>query len=690
MSRPRGSWESEEKPRSPSPPPRNTSKQKDALYADSLKRYRITRVIEPSLLGEILRAYDTLMKKDVVIKRSFIRCVENGRTINGRRTDEDLLEEIRIHSLIASDPKRSPFIIDQHDVFKDERYINVVLPYAPKDLFTHMETLNVQLDDDLASCPRGSAERDGLLKAHWKECHRIMTQLVAGTKYLHGRRIAHRDLSLENTLMDRDYNVKIIDFGMAKDYGRCDPPPKAISTLDNAGKAKVKAILEGCMDDFGILKSTARADLKSMGFSDQTVQDLISYHRSPRKESEWLSTKNPIGKTKYCSPECYIYMFYDGRDNDCWSLGVCLFMMLVGAPPYETPSRMDKRFELIYEKGYRGLEKLLNAWKRLERMPEHGLDLLALIFRPQKSRITIDEIAAHPYFTTGGCLPKCDVRPPRLSSIHPVYPPKTPDRELRRLVHDQRYKDEELKVPESWSNLRREVREQIVQAVVRNNQKSISTIMDKVFVKQLFRKVAVISDPWQSSCETRTVAVDDIREIIHWLWMTGWKPQSTNFFEEEKPDSDDEKFNAANELEEAALSVPTASCPAISPSQRQAPARNLSTDYAQQQTPKRETRFPRRRRAEMQILIQPQQSQETNEDTLPDFSTCIPPPDTIIGIQRTASDDDNKGKPEDPPPKEKPRKKSSFFRQAINGLSQLINPAGGDSRRGLPGFPLSP
>ena len=43
-----------------------------------------------------------------------------------------------------------------------------------------------------------------------------IVQVILAIGYLHDQSIAHRDLKLENILLDHDGFVKVIDFGLAK------------------------------------------------------------------------------------------------------------------------------------------------------------------------------------------------------------------------------------------------------------------------------------------------------------------------------------------------------------------------------------------------------------------------------------------------------------------------------------------
>jgi serine/threonine protein kinase len=49
-----------------------------------------------------------------------------------------------------------------------------------------------------------------------KVCAKIIYQVISGLSYMHDMNISHRDLKLENILVDpATYQTKIIDFGFA-------------------------------------------------------------------------------------------------------------------------------------------------------------------------------------------------------------------------------------------------------------------------------------------------------------------------------------------------------------------------------------------------------------------------------------------------------------------------------------------
>jgi 5'-AMP-activated protein kinase catalytic alpha subunit len=51
-----------------------------------------------------------------------------------------------------------------------------------------------------------------------REASRFFQQIVSGVEYIHKLRIVHRDLKPENLLLDKNKNIKLVDFGLSNTY----------------------------------------------------------------------------------------------------------------------------------------------------------------------------------------------------------------------------------------------------------------------------------------------------------------------------------------------------------------------------------------------------------------------------------------------------------------------------------------
>lgn len=116
----------------------------------------------------------------------------------------------------------------------------------------------------------------------------------------------------------------------------------------------------------------------------------------------------PCGKPNYISPEILNSEGpFDGFAIDIWACGVILFIMLVGLPPWEFARPEDPRYKMIT----RGkLAKMLTSWQR-SISPEAADLLQKMLMEDPRERLSLMEIKDHPWIVMGeenGAMPKME------------------------------------------------------------------------------------------------------------------------------------------------------------------------------------------------------------------------------------------------------------------------------------------
>ncbi|KAJ5894374.1 hypothetical protein N7495_006065 [Penicillium taxi] len=143
--------------------------------------YTIGRLIGKGSFGKVYLASHKLTNGSKVVLKS------------SSKEDTNLAREIHHHRQFLH-----PHIARLYEVVVTESLVWLVLEYCPGD-----ELYNYLL-------------RHGPLPVD--KVKRIFTQLVGAVAYVHSKSCVHRDLKLENILLDKNENVKLCDFGFTREY----------------------------------------------------------------------------------------------------------------------------------------------------------------------------------------------------------------------------------------------------------------------------------------------------------------------------------------------------------------------------------------------------------------------------------------------------------------------------------------
>jgi polo-like kinase 1 len=141
-------------------------------------------------------------------------------------------------------------------------------------------------------------------------------------------------------------------------------------------------------------------DLKLGNFflSEKMEVKIGDFGLATKLEFDGEKKKTICGTPNYIAPEILEGKSGHSYEVDVWSLGVIIYTLLVGKPPFETPD-----VKTTYKK------IRMNSYSFPEHVPlsdaSKGLITKILNLDPSK-RPTLDEILQHPFLNHGGTIPK--------------------------------------------------------------------------------------------------------------------------------------------------------------------------------------------------------------------------------------------------------------------------------------------
>ena len=282
----------------------NGEADRKVLVTASGAHYELVRTLKQCIYGKVKHAVRLVERDGALVRLEPFQNVAI-KIISRAMLDEGRLAENPMVELRVQQRLSDPGhanVLGIVDVVFDDQYVYAVLPYCNGG-----ELFSV------------IEERGAMTQP---QARHFFGQIARGLVYLHSHAVCHRDMSLENVLLHT---------------------PEGAEAAGGAAAAERALII-----DFGLCIHPVH-----MAEDGETSLPMPSAQRA--------------GKLAYMAPEVYLPQGqFVPFAIDMWCMGVMLFIMCTGAPPYEHPHAQDPRFALIV--GGR-LDNLLHQWGFADKLP---------------------------------------------------------------------------------------------------------------------------------------------------------------------------------------------------------------------------------------------------------------------------------------------------------------------------------
>lgn len=277
-----------------------------------------------------LFAIKTLRKKDVLTRNQVAHV----------KAERDILSEAD-----------NDWVVKLYYTFQDKKFLYFVMDYIPGG-------------DMMSLLIKKGIFEESLARFYTAE-------LTSALESVHRMGFIHRDIKPDNILIDRDGHIKLTDFGLCTGFR--------------------------WTHDSKYYQRGGHRQQDSMDFSNEwhkhNPNALKTLDRRRLRDANRRIAKSLVGTPNYIAPEVLLREGYT-QLCDWWSVGVILYEMVVGQPPFNADTPEETQMKVI---NY----KRVLYFPDTARLKSNTKDIIQRLCCDQRQRLGcngVEEIKSHPYF----------------------------------------------------------------------------------------------------------------------------------------------------------------------------------------------------------------------------------------------------------------------------------------------------
>lgn len=257
----------------------------------------------------------------------------------------------------------NPWVVELHYSFQDKDYLYLIMDYLQGG-----DLMQWLIQKEVFS----------------EEATRFyIAELACAVHSIHEMKYVHRDIKPDNILLDAKGHIQLSDFGLCKHFpdrygldedGRLRSPGQTAASTVSRSAAPPPSDRPPPHEPFGEMEPAS--ELKSQWRSQQQKRRKMFF--------------SMVGSPGYIAPEVLMKRGY-GVECDWWSVGVIMYEMLCGYPPFYSEEPMKTCQKIMRWQQYLQFPAECN-------LSAAAVDLMKKLMNDADHRLGFEDLKAHPFF----------------------------------------------------------------------------------------------------------------------------------------------------------------------------------------------------------------------------------------------------------------------------------------------------